>query len=147
MKKYIEMLVLVLLVACQSTPKLEDDPRYAKLASVVDKHEFSETERKQAKANSPSDTSIGFGFGVGVGSGGSFGGMMLGMGNNHDTSGDQPKVAKGAIRYTVQTQGSEERTEVMSYDKYQVGDCVKVLTGHPSEYPRFFELKPGERCN
>jgi len=27
-----------------------------------------------------------------------------------------------------------------------VGDCVKVLAGHPTEYPRFFELKPGEHC-
>lgn len=149
MKYSIALLALVLLAACQSTPKLEDDTRYAKLATVVEIHEYSEVERKQAKANTPGDSNVGFGVGVGVGSGGfgSFGGMMLGLGGHADHSDDQPKVANGANRYTVKLLGSEERVEVMSYGKYKVGDCVKVLAGHPSEYPRFFELKPGERCN
>jgi hypothetical protein len=34
----------------------------------------------------------------------------------------------------------------MSYAQYKVGDCVRVLAGHPTEYPRFFELKQGEHC-
>lgn len=150
MKKYIAISVLILLSACQSTPKLEDDVRYAKLATVVNKHEFSEVERKQAKANMPSDSSVGFGFGLGVGSGGSFGGgyssMMFGLGNHHDRRDDQPQIAHGAIRYTVQPMGSDDRVEVMSYDQYNVGDCVKVLAGHPTEFPRFFDRKAGELC-
>ncbi len=146
MKKYIAMLALVLLAACQSM-HLEDDPRYAKLATVVDRHDFSELERKQAKANTPSDSnvSIGIGVGSGIGYGGGFGSMMFGMGRDNIRD-DQPKVAKGAIRYTVQLLGSEERVEVMSYLQYKVGDCVKVLANHPDEYPRFFDLKPGEHC-
>ena len=149
MKKYIATLTLILLAACQSTPRLEDDTRYAKIATVVQKYEFSDVERKQAQANSPHDSNVGFGIGIGMGSGGysgGFGGMMIGMGGHPDTRDEQPQVAKGAIRYTVQVQGSEERVEVMSYGQYKVGDCVKVLAGHPSEYPRFFELKPGEQC-
>ena len=150
MKKYIAMLALVLLAACQSAPKLEDDTRYTKLATVVDRHEFSEVERKQAQANRPSDSNVGVGIGLGVGTGGSggfgFGGVMMGMGGHPDRRDEAPQVALGAIRYTVQPLGSEERVEVMSYAQYQVGDCVKVLAGHPSEYPRFFELKPDERC-
>ena len=145
MKKYIATLALVFLASCQSTPKLEDDVRYAKLATVVVKHEFSETERKQAQANSPRDSNVGFGFGIGMGNGG-FGGIMMGMGGQPDRRDEQPQVAKGAIRYTVQPQGSEERIEVMSYGHYKLGDCVKVLAGHPTEFPRFFELKPGEHC-
>ena len=151
MKKYIATLLL-LLAACQSTPKLEDDTRYTKLATVIYKHEFSEVERKQAQANSPSDSKVrvGVGLGVGVGGGGSFGGMMIGMGgplnSRRDSDDEQPQIAKGAIRYTVQPLGSGERVEVMSYLQYQVGDCVKVLAGHPKEYPRFFERKAGEIC-
>jgi len=152
MKKYIVVLALLALAACQSTLKLEDDARYSKLAIVVDKHEFSEVERKQAQANSPSDSKVrvGVGLGVGVGGGGSFGGMMIGMGgplsSRRDSDDEQPQIAKGAIRYTVQPLGSGERVEVMSYLQYQVGDCVKVLAGHPKEYPRFFERKAGEIC-
>jgi hypothetical protein len=135
MKKYIATLALVLLAACQSTPRLEDDVRYTKLATVVDKHEFSEVERKQAKANSPGDSNVGVGVGIGVGSGGGggfgFGGMMIGMGGHPDRSDKQPQVAKGAIRYTAQPLGTDERIEVMSYEQYKVGDCVKVLAGHP----------------
>jgi hypothetical protein len=121
-----------------------------RLARVVDVHEFTELERKQAEANRPSDTRVGVGMGIGVGSGGSFGGIMLGMGTGIGERGDSrdepPQVANGANRYTVQPLNSNERIEVMSYAKYKVGDCVKVLVGHPTEYPRFFELKPGERC-
>jgi len=153
MKKYIATLALVLLAACQSTPKLEDDVRYTKLATVVDKHEFSEVERKQAQANRPSDSNVGVGVGIGVGSGGGlgggsfgFGGMMIGMGGHPDRHDEPPQIAKGAIRYTAQPLGTEERIEVMSYEQYKVGDCVKVLAGHPTEYPRFFELKPDEHC-
>jgi hypothetical protein len=140
---------LVLLAACQNTPKLEDDARYARLAIVVDRHEFTEIERKQAEANRPGDTHVGVGMSVGVGSGGNFGGMMLGIGSmfgGHDSQNELPQVANGANRFTVQPLNSSERFEVMSYGPYKVGDCVKVLVGHPTEFPRFLELKPGERC-
>jgi hypothetical protein len=152
MKKYFAATSLMLLAACQSAPKLEDDTRYARLAKVVDKHEFTEVERKQAEAHKPSDSGVGVGMsvGVGTGTGGSFGGVMLGIGSmlgerrdSHDVS---PQVALGANRFTVQPLDSKERIEVMSYGPYKVGDCVKVLVGHPTEFPRFFELKPGERC-
>jgi hypothetical protein len=150
MKKFFAAISLVLLAACQSAPKLEDDVRYVRLARVVDEHEFTEVERKQAEANMPRDTHVGVGLSVGVGSGGSFGGVMLGMGsrmgdrrNSRDGS---PQVANGANRFTVQPLNSDERIELMSYGSYKVGDCVKVLVGHPTEFPRFFELKPGERC-
>lgn len=149
MKWFFAASLLVMLAACQSTPKLEDDARYVRLAIVVDRHEFTELERKQAEANRPGDTHAGVGLSVGVGSGGSFGGVMLGMGSRvggRDSSNELPQVAYGANRFTVQPLGSSERLEVMSYGSYKVGDCVKVLAGHPTEFPRFFELKPGERC-
>jgi hypothetical protein len=151
MKKSIAALLLVSLAACQSTPKLEEDARYVKLATVVDKHEFSEVERKQAEAHSPRDSGVGVGLSVGVGTGGGFGGMMMGMGGmtgggRHDRHDDAPQVSQGANRYTVQPLDSKERIEVMSYAQYKLGDCVKVLAGHPSEYPRFFDLKPDEHC-
>ena len=125
------------------------DPRYAKLATIAVKHEFTEVERKQARANTPSDSGLSMGLGFGIGSGGfggGFGGMMMGMGNREHPRDDQPQIAKGAIRYTVQPVDTQERVEVMSYEQYKVGDCVKVLAGHPSEYPRFFALKPNEGC-
>lgn len=146
MKKNLAASLLVLLAACQSSPKLEDDVRYVRLARVVDVHEFTEQERKQAEASMPSDTRVGVGLGFGVGSGGSFGGVMLGMGSGVGDRDKQPQVAKGANRFTVQPLNSDERIEVMSYGSYKAGDCVKVLAGHPSEFPRFFELKPGESC-
>jgi hypothetical protein len=149
MKIFIAMLALGIFSACQSTPKLEDDLRYTKLATVTDKHEFTEVERKQAQANTPSDSGVSVGIGFGIGSGtfsGGFGGMMKGMGTHDHVRDEQPQVAKGAIRYSVTPVGTEERVEVMSYKQYKVGDCVKVLVGHPSEYPRFFELKPNENC-
>jgi len=148
MKTIVAAILLALLAACQSTPKLEEDVRYVRLATVVDIHEFTEIERKQAKANRPGDSSVGVGISVGVGNGGSFGGLMLGMGSRvGDRSGDVlPQIANGANRYTVQPLGSTERIEVMSYGHYKTGDCVKVLAGHPTEFPHFFELKPGERC-
>jgi hypothetical protein len=150
MKKYFAVSMLVLLAACQSTPSLEDDARYVKLARVVDVHEFTELERKQAAASTPSDTRVGVGVGIGVGSAGSFGGIMLGMGTGvgerRDSRDEPPQVARGANRYTVQPLNSKERIEVMSYGRFKVGDCVKVLAGHPTEYPRFFKLKPGESC-
>jgi len=141
--------LLALLAACQNTPTLEDDARYVKLAIVVEKHEFTAIERKQAEANAPSDTHIGVGMSVGVGSGGSIGGMMLGIGSmfgGHDSRNELPQVANGANRFTVQPLNSSERFEVMSYGPYKVGDCVKVFVGHPTEFSRFFELKPGEHC-
>lgn len=148
MNKFIAVLVLALLAACQSTPKLEEDTRYVKLAQVVDVHEYTDVEREQAKASS-THGSVSVGVGVGIGSG-SFSGGMFGiggmLGDHHDSRDEPPQVARGANRYTVQPLGSKERIEVMSYTRYKVGDCVKVLAGHPSEYPRFFELKAGERC-
>jgi hypothetical protein len=146
MKKYFAASLLVLLAACQSSPKLEDDARYVRLARVVDVHEFTGLERKQAEANMPSDTRVGVGLSVGVGSGGSFGGVMLGMGSRVGDRNEPPQIAKGANRFTVQPLNSDERIEVMSYGSYKVGDCVKVLAGHPTGFPRFFELKPGESC-
>ena len=147
-KTIIAAILLALLAACQSTPRLEDDARYVRLATVVDIHEFTEIERKQAQANRPSDTHVGVGIGIGTGSGGSFGGLSLGIGS---TVGDRrnsqpPHIADGANRITVQPLGSTERIEVMSYGHHKMGDCVKVLAGHPTEFPRFFALKPGESC-
>jgi hypothetical protein len=147
MKKFFAATSLVLLAACQSAPKLENDARYVRLARVVDEHEFTEVERKQAQANRPSDSGVGVGLSVGVGTGG--GGVMLGMGSmmgDRRDSHEPPQVAYGANRFAVQPLNSDERIEVMSYGPYKVGDCVKVLVGHPTEFPRFFELKPGERC-
>lgn len=147
MKTTLSALILALLVACQSTPKLEDDPRYVRLATVVEIHEFSETERKQAAANQPSDTRVGFGIGLGIGSHGSFGGLSLGIGSQVGDRRDRlPNIADGANRISVQPLGSTERIEVMSYGQFTKGDCVKVLAGHPTEFPRFFELKPHEHC-
>jgi len=147
MNKCFAAIVLMILAACQSSPKLEEDTRYVKLARVVDIHEYTELERKQAEANRPSDTRVGVGLGFGVGGGGSFGGVMLGMGSGTgDRSDEPPQIAKGANRFTVQPLNSKDRIEVMSYAKYKVGDCVKVLIGHPTAYPRFFELKPGDHC-
>lgn len=152
MKSIFAVIALVLLAACQSAPKLEEDARYVKLATVVDRHEFTDVERKQAAAHTTSDShgSIGVGLGVGGGSGGGFGfgfgGIMLDMGDQHTKRDEPPQIAKGANRYTVQPLHSTERIEVMSYGQYKVGDCVKVLAGHPTEYPRFFELKLGEHC-
>ena len=150
MKSIFAVIALVLLAACQSTPKLEEDARYVKLATVVDRHDFTEVERKQAAAHTPSDTRGSIGVGLSVGSGGGFGfgfgGLMFGTGGQNTKRDEPPQVAKGANRYTVQPLRNTERIEVMSYTQYKVGDCVKVLAGHPTEYPRFFELKPGEHC-
>jgi len=144
---FIAAFMLALLAACQST-KLEDDTRYVRMATIVDRHEFSEIERQQAQANRPSNTRVGIGFGVGTGSGGSFSAMSLGIGHRVGEQRDQPPhIADGAIRYTVQPQGTTERIEVMSLEKLNEGDCVKVLAYHPRLYPRFFALKPGERCD
>lgn len=140
---------LALLTACRTTPKLEEDARYVQLATVVDVREFTELERSQARASTPRTGGTGAGVSVGVGTGthGSFGGVMVGIGSVLGGSRDlPPQIADGANRFTVQPLGSTERIEVMSFAKHKVGDCVKVLAGHPTEYPRFFELKPGERC-
>jgi hypothetical protein len=150
MKTIIAMLLLTLLAACQSTPRLEEDARYVRLATVVDVHEFTDLERKQAQSSRPTSGSTGVGVGVGMGSGsfGSFSGISVGIGHTIGSGRDiPPQIADGANRFTVQPLGSTERIEVMSFGHYQVGDCVKVLAGHPTEYPRFFELKPGEHCD
>ena len=151
MKRIFAAIALVLLAACQSTPKLQEDARYVKLATVVDRHDFTEVERKQAAAHTNPDThtSVGVGLSVGGGSGGfgfGFGGIMLGLGDQRTSRDEPPQIAQGANRYTVQPLHGTERIEVMSYAQYKVGDCVKVLAGHPTEYPRFYELKPGEHC-
>ncbi|HEY6094595.1 MAG TPA: hypothetical protein VIU93_06540 [Gallionellaceae bacterium] len=148
MNRFIAVTALALLAACQSTPSLEEDARYVKLARVVDVHEYTDAERQQAKAGS-THGSVSVGVGVGIGSG-SFSGGMFGisgmLGEHHDSRDEPPQVSRGANRYTVQPLASKERIEVMSYERHKLGDCVKVLAGHPSEYPRFFELKAGERC-
>lgn len=139
---------LLFLLACKSTPNLENDIHYAKLAIVSGKYTYSDLERKQTQAQENTHSNIGFGFGAGVSSAGNFGGIMLGSNSSRrDSSKEPPRIANGANRYTVQTVTSEESIEVMSYAQYQLGDCVKVLAGHPTEYPRFFALKAGEHCN
>ncbi|HEY0666396.1 MAG TPA: hypothetical protein VGD24_10045 [Gallionella sp.] len=145
MKTITVVIALALLAACQLTPRLADDPRYVRMATVVEIHEFTDLERKQDRA-SRTGVSVGVGINVGVGTG--FGGMMLGMGSRVDEPRDRepPQIGRGANRITVQVVGSGERIEVMSYKKHKIGDCVKVLTGHPSEYPRFFTPSSNENC-
>ena len=156
-KKYLIMGLMPLLAACQSTPKLEDDARYVKLAKVVDVREFTDAERKEAAKTVPrsSDSNVGLSIGIGVGTGGGFGGgyggLMVGAGTGLDSGRDRrkepPQVANGANRFTVQPLNTNERIEVMSYKHYKAGDCVKVLTGHPTEFSRLFDPKEGEHCN
>ncbi|ADE13179.1 hypothetical protein [Sideroxydans lithotrophicus] len=152
MKKTLIPGLLLLLVACQSTPRLEDDTRYVKLAKVVDVHVFTDAERKEAAKTAPrsNDSGVSFGIGIGVGTGG-YSGMMIGANTGlsgvHDKRKEPPQVATGANRFTVQPLNSSERIEVMSYKHYKVGDCVKVLSGHPTEFARLFDPKEGERCN
>ena len=105
----------------------------------------------EAKAQLPSDVRVGGGLSVGVGSGGfGFGGLMLGMGTSvGDKQQDKntpPQVAYGATRYTVVMVDKAERFEVNSYAHFQIGDCVKVLMGHPTEYARLYTLRTGEHC-
>lgn len=145
MKKYIATLALFLLAACQTPHRLEKDTRYLKLATVIDEYEFSEIERQQAGAITPADSDVDDDPDNNVGPAG-YGGIMLGLGDHHDISESPPQISNGANRYTVQPLNSEERIEGMSYRLYKAGDCVKVLAGHPSAYPRFFALKPHERC-
>ena len=150
MKTLLAAISLALLTACQSTPKQDQDASYVRLATVVDIHEFTEIERKQARANMPRDSNVGVGLGLGIGTGGSFGGLSVGIGNilggAREYRNHSPNMAEGANRITVQLVGSKERIEVMSYGHHKLGDCVKVLAEHPTKFPRFFELKPGERC-
>lgn len=148
MKTMIAAILIALLAACQSTPRPEEDARYVRLATIVDVHEFTEIERKQAQASRPSDGSTGVGVSVGVGTGtyGSFRGMSVGIGHTIGSRDLPPQIADGANRYTVQPLGLSEHIEVMSYEHLKKGDCVKVLAGHPTEFPRFLAMKPGERC-
>jgi hypothetical protein len=153
MKKLFAVAPLALLAACQNGPKLEDDARYVKLAKVVDVHEFTDAERKEAAKTAPRSSNSGLGLNIGLGMGtggfsGGFGGIMLGTGTSLGgrSRSDAPQVADGADRYTVQPVHSSERIEVMSYKKYKPGDCVKLLSGHPSEYARLYDPKEGERC-
>jgi hypothetical protein len=152
MKKFIPVVLLVLLAACQSAPRLEDDIRYIRFARVVKVHVFTDAERKEAAKTAPrkSNTQVGVGVGVGVGSGGvGFGSVTIGVGSvlGSERSRDiPPQVAYGANRFTVQPLHSSEHIEVMSYGKFKVGDCVKLFSGHPAEYARLFKLKPGEQC-
>ena len=151
MKTLLAGISLALLTACQSTPKLDEDAPYVRYANVVDIHEFTEVERKQARANMPRDSNVGVGLGLGIGTGGGgFGGLSVGIGNalggGRENRNQPPNIAEGANRITVQLVGSTERIEVMSYGHHKPGDCVKVLAAHPTKIPRFLELKPGERC-
>ncbi len=148
MKTILAAIGFVLLAACETTPNLEEDTRYVRLATVVDVHEFTDIERQQAQASRPSSGTTGVGVGVGVGSGsfGSFSGMSVGIGHTIGSRDIPPQVADGANRFTVQPVGTTDRVEVMSFEHYRKGDCVKVLVGHPTAYPRFFPLKAGEHC-
>jgi hypothetical protein len=150
MSRGIALVALILLAACQSGPQLEDDTRYVRLAKVVDVHVYTDAERKDAKMQKPSDSRVGVGVSVGVGTGGGFGGLMVGAGSmlggsRHDQN-EPPQAAYGANRYTVETLEKRERFEVMSYGNYKIGDCVKVMMGHPTEFARLFDLKLGETC-
>jgi hypothetical protein len=124
-----------------------------KLAKVVDVHEFTDAERKEAAKTAPrsSDSGVSFGIGIGVGTGGGFGSLMMGTGpgmySGYDRRKEPPQIAHGANRFTVQLLKTNERIEVMSYKHYKVGDCVKVLTGNPTEFSRLFDPKEGEHCN
>lgn len=149
MKKYLALTALILLTACQSAPRLEDDTRYVRLAKVVDVHVFSDAERKEAAKTAPRSGNSSVGVGIGFGTG--FGGVMLGAGTSlggGSSSRDlPPQVSAGANRYTVQPLHTGERIEVMSYKPYKVGDCVKVLSGHPTEFARLYDPKAGEHCD
>jgi hypothetical protein len=88
------------------------------------------------------------GIGFGMGSGGGFGGLMFGVGTpvggrSRDLA---PQVSQGANRYTVQPLNTTDKIEVNSYGKYKTGDCVRLFSGHPNEFARLFDVKPGERC-
>lgn len=152
MRKFIAVVLLALLAACQSTPRLEDDTRYIRYAKVVQVHVFTDAERKEAAKTAPrrSNTKVGVGVGVGVGTGGvGFGSVTIGVGSVLGSGRSQdipPQIARGADRFTVQPLHSNERIEVLSYGKFNIGDCVKLFSGHPTEYARLFDLKPGEQC-
>ncbi len=149
MKKLFYIAAIALLVACQSAPKLEDDTRYTKLARVVDVHVYSEAERKEAAKSEPRPSSgLGMGVGIGVGTGGGFGfgGIMFGGGGSGRSRDLPPLISQGANRYTVQPLNTRDKIEVNSYGKYKAGDCVKLFSGHPNEYARLFDLRPGENC-
>ncbi len=148
MKKTLVAGSLVMLAACSST-RLEQDTSHIRLAKVTDVRVFTDAERKEAAKSEPRrDSGAGMGIGIGVGTFGGFGGVMLGTGTgwggrNRDLA---PQISEGANRFTVQPVHSADHIEVMSDGKYQVGDCVKLFSGHPTEYARLFDLKPGERC-
>lgn len=135
---------LAMLAACSSTP-LEQDASHIRLAKVTDVHVFTDAERKEAAKSEPRHGSS-VGIGIGVVTFGGFGGVMLGTGLTGRSRDLPPQISDGANRFTVQPVNSAERIEVMSYGKYQAGDCVKLFSGHPSEHARLFDLKPGERC-
>ncbi len=147
-KALLSTTLLLLLAGCQSNPALEDDTRYTKLARVVEVHVYTAAERREARLQRR-DSAVNFGLGIGVGGYGSFGygGLMFGTGNRNSPRAEGPQIAEGANRYTVEPLEKAERIEVLSYGKYQVGDCVKLMAGHPSAYARLFDLKPGERCD
>ncbi len=137
---------LAMLAACSSTP-LEQDTSHIRLARITDVHIFTDAERKEAAKSEPRrDTGVGMGIGFGVGTFGGFGGVMLGTGSSGRSRDLPPQISEGANRFTVQPVRSAERVEVISYGKYQAGDCVKFFSGHPTEYARLFDLKPGEHC-
>jgi hypothetical protein len=153
LKKLIAIALLAILAACHGGPALEDDARYVKLAKVVDVHVYTDAERKAARASDGSRSRVHIGIGIGIGTGGfddGYDGWIFGGGGMFGDDyyrREPPRVEYGANRYTVETVGKGERIEVLSYAKYKVGDCVKVLTGHPTEYARLFSTKPGEHCD
>jgi hypothetical protein len=119
----------------------------------VDVHVFTDTERKEARLRRPSRSRVTIGIGIGIGTGGfnsGYDGWLFGgglFGNDYEYRKEAPRIDKGANRFTVETVDKAERIEVLSYGKFKVGDCVKVLTGHPTEYARLYKLKPDEHCN
>jgi hypothetical protein len=154
LKHVVLILVAALLAACQTTPNLESETKYIRLARVVDVHVYTDEERREAarteRRESHTRVGLGVGFGFGIGSGGGgFGGVSIGMPIDVEGSRSRdlpPLVSRGANRYTVQPLGSQARLEINSYGKFKVGECVKLFSGHPTEYDRLFPMKPGESC-
>lgn len=148
------IMATAMVAACQTTPNLEDETQYIRLARVVGVHVYTDEERRQAarveRSESHSRVGLGIGFGFGIGSGGGgFGGVSIGVPITVEGDGGRetpPRVSQGANRYTVQPLHTLRTLEVNSYGKFEMGQCVKLFSGSPTNYDRLFPLKPGESC-